>query len=315
MEYIVKYCPKCNGELHIPGDLKSCICIYCGEVFHPQEEEYHLNLETSQNCEKDYVKALSELSELIKSEEQLMSKFKRHSYSESFAEYVQTCSKVLKPIEQYSLLSDVNKIKAINEVTEALLKEIDRTVESRAQGGLKQYQKSNAIDQYRFFFAVYLVPMITSVNLSIGEALADNVVAEWNKKNPKHAFHKAHYDDIQKGFEQKHLCFITTAVCEALDKKEDCYELNSFRRFRDEYMMQSEEGIELVKEYYQVAPVIVTLINMQLDSRSNYESLWLQYLKPCLRDIEENKLEDCRKKYIQMVLKLKNKYYSVNSPA
>ncbi len=115
MEYIVKYCPKCNGELHIPGDLKSCICIYCGEVFHPQEEEYHLNLETSQNCEKDYVKALSELSELIKSEEQLMSKFKRHSYSESFAEYVQTCSKVLKPIEQYSLLSDVNKIKAINE--------------------------------------------------------------------------------------------------------------------------------------------------------------------------------------------------------
>lgn len=307
MEYTVKHCPKCNGELHIPSDLKSCICIYCGETFHPQEEETPINPETSLNIETEYQQALTGLYELIENNEQLMKKFTRDSYRTCFLEYTKTSAVVLKPVEQYSLISEANGRKAVEEVTEALLGEVDKNL-NRSQGGPKQHQKSYNIDQYRFFLAVYLVPMLTSINLSIGEALAEQVVEEWGRKYPKHAFQKAHYDEIQKGFERKGFCFITTAVCEALGKADDCYELNSFRKFRDEYMLETEEGEELVKEYYQIAPAIVTFINMQQDSKSSYENLWGQYLKPCLRELEENRLEECRNGYVQMLRELKIKF-------
>ena len=55
-------------------------------------------------------------------------------------------------------------------------------------------------------------------------------------------------------------CFITTAVCKYLGKNDNCEELTTLRKFRDEYMLSTEEGKKLVSQYYVEAPDIVTAL-------------------------------------------------------
>lgn len=54
-------------------------------------------------------------------------------------------------------------------------------------------------------------------------------------------------------------CFITTAVCDHLGLPDDSDFLNTFRKFRDEYM--GGKNSEELKKYYAEAPAIVEKIN------------------------------------------------------
>jgi hypothetical protein len=73
-------------------------------------------------------------------------------------------------------------------------------------------------------------------------------------------------------------------------------------------MMQTAERKDLVEEYYQIAPAIVTFIDTAPESKEKYSQLWKEYLQPCLQDIENNRPEDCEKHYTQMIMELKQKY-------
>jgi hypothetical protein len=72
-------------------------------------------------------------------------------------------------------------------------------------------------------------------------------------------------------------CFITTATCLALGKGDSCAELNVFRNFRDSWLLQQSDGIELVKDYYRIAPKIVNCIDLKRDQEI-YFSIWSKYL-------------------------------------
>lgn len=309
MEYIVKNCPKCNGELHIPENLKSCICMYCGENITLQEENSDIMPESLEAVETDYQKALESIKDLTDNCEQYMDNFKRSSYAGSFDNYSQLGISVLKPAERYASMSEQNYGKVLEEVTQTFIDSINNRIEEKTKNGLDKLRKSVITDQCRFFLAVYAIPMIRSLNYRISEPLADNIIEKWIKQYPKYSFLKASYTEIQNGFKHRGLCFITTAVCESLNKEDDCYELNAFRSFRDGYMLQSEEGKSLVEEYYQIAPAIVTFINMQPDSNDRYEGLWHEYLSPCLKDIEGKRFKDCEKRYTRMVRDLKKEYH------
>lgn len=88
------------------------------------------------------------------------------------------------------------------------------------------------------------------------------------------------------------LCFITTAVCKDDDKPDDCYELETLRKFRDEYMLTNPEYSKLVEEYYETAPAIVASINNRLDREEIYEMFLVDYITPAIKAIEngDNKL-------------------------
>lgn len=106
-------------------------------------------------------------------------------------------------------------------------------------------------------------------------------------------------DQFNKG------CFITTATCSALNKPDDCYELATFRRFRDTWLLRQDDGSALIKEYYRIAPLIVAGINRLPNSEEIYRSIWKEWLASCLTLIEQNKNEDCKIQYIEMVTSLK----------
>lgn len=103
-------------------------------------------------------------------------------------------------------------------------------------------------------------------------------------------------------------CFITEACCRSMGHSDDCYELQTFRSFRDNWLKKESDGITLIDEYYFIAPKIVELINNEENSSNIYRNIWNTYLSVCLHDIEKQDYKSCKERYICMVNELKNQY-------
>lgn len=103
-------------------------------------------------------------------------------------------------------------------------------------------------------------------------------------------------------------CFITTAVCGSFGKADDCFELTTFRKFRDEWLTAQPDGKSLIAEYYAVAPRIVDNINRLVNAKEIYQSIWQKYLAPCLKFIECGDNRSCKDRYIEMIRELKLRY-------
>ncbi len=114
------------------------------------------------------------------------------------------------------------------------------------------------------------------------------------------------YMNFMKKEPTKSNCFITTATIFALQKDDNCIELNLFRNFRDTFVKSRDEGIIL--DYYKIAPVICDKINQDPNHELIYNLIWENYLSKCLLFIENGKLEETFKLYKQMVEDLKIKY-------
>ena len=100
-------------------------------------------------------------------------------------------------------------------------------------------------------------------------------------------------------------CFITTAACEYFGKPDNCYELMMLRQFRDGWLAVQSGGEELIREYYRIAPYIVDELNTSEYRDAVYQDIWDCYIIPCVRLIEQNDYEPCRKLYERMVQNLK----------
>lgn len=305
MEYKVRRCPECNKEFPVPEDLEECICMYCGAKFRiqPEQEETETAPAMEEQLLSAYQQAMSGINILYEEYEKMLPQFTSQDYSPSFQEYTRKARSVLIPADRYALLSREAGERVVGEITEALLAFVESKVPSN-QGLFARNAGARRIDQFRFFLAVYLVPMLGHVRLGISEVLADRILNDWKKRYPGYEFKKATFEDLEEGFKRKGLCFITSAVCETLNKPDDCYELFRFRQFRDEYLAGTEEGKGLIEHYYRIAPVIVTYINLHSDAKERYRRIWETHLLPCLKDLEDDRQEDCRKRYTEMVERL-----------
>ena len=112
----------------------------------------------------------------------------------------------------------------------------------------------------------------------------------------------------ERAQQQNSGCFITTAVCSSFDKPDNCFELTTFRNFRDTWLAAQPDGKNLIAEYYSIAPAIVNKINRLADSAQIYKKIWQEYLVPCLNFIRDGDNLSCKNKYIEMVHTLKKIY-------
>lgn len=103
-------------------------------------------------------------------------------------------------------------------------------------------------------------------------------------------------------------CYITTAMCRDTGKPDDCAELQSLRKYRDEVMLRDAEGRSLVKEYYLTAPKIVSLINQELDHYQIYQALRERYIAPAASAAEAGEHAKALELYKSMVESLVQKY-------
>jgi hypothetical protein len=92
-------------------------------------------------------------------------------------------------------------------------------------------------------------------------------------------------------------CYISTAICTALGKDDDCPELSTLRRFRDEIMGARPAWAALVERYYREAPVIAERLAQQPElCRSLYED----HLVACLALIGAKRHDEAVERYAAM---------------
>lgn len=96
-------------------------------------------------------------------------------------------------------------------------------------------------------------------------------------------------------------CFLTTACVEHKGLPDDCHELTTMRRFRDEWLVDQPSGREEVAEYYAVAPCIVAHINARSDAGEVWEKLYQEYIQPCVAAVDAGEFERAHGVYRTMV--------------
>lgn len=98
-------------------------------------------------------------------------------------------------------------------------------------------------------------------------------------------------------------CFITTAICKTLGLPDDCYELQTLRKFRDTWF--TENNPDDIKQYYAEAPAIVAAIDSNAQSTHIYKVFNRDYIHPAIVAIEQGRNEDAYNIYKRLFLKAK----------
>lgn len=230
--------------------------------------------------------------------------FRRKTYDGIFTECHNKHKQTMHAIENLCK-------EAAEEEREVLLDQIAAVIPLHAQEAMqklpKRQKERDAVD-YNMNMAVYIVPLLTYEHQEYCEQIADQMVAKWNEMDITGlTLMRSKYEDIAGGF-KKGLCFITTAICESRSQPDDCYELTTLRSYRDSYLLHTEDGKALVEEYYEIAPGLVRIIDMQKDVKQVYEGLYEKWLMPCIRHIESGEADVCKALYVDMVQELKNTY-------
>jgi hypothetical protein len=118
------------------------------------------------------------------------------------------------------------------------------------------------------------------------------------------------YDEcpIYKGSSSSSSCYLTSACVYANGLPDDCYELETLRRFRDGWLAIQEGGKELIQRYYIVAPKIVSAINELTDRKEIYNRIYETMVLPCVKLIEEGKNEETMQLYRKITEELESEY-------
>lgn len=83
--------------------------------------------------------------------------------------------------------------------------------------------------------------------------------------------------------------------------------MQKLRGFRDTYIKSLPDGEDVIKEYYDVAPGIVSAINAREDKDAVYEDIYSTLLK-AEKMIDRKENEEAYTLYRDMVVSLKKTY-------
>lgn len=96
-------------------------------------------------------------------------------------------------------------------------------------------------------------------------------------------------------------CFLTTAACDVVGLEDDCWELQTLRKFRDSWLAHQPDGQADIERYYRLAPAIVTAINARNDAKDIWLSLYGKYIVPCALMAQVGRKTMARKRYGEMM--------------
>ena len=250
-----------------------------------------------------YLTAIEGLPRILDSAGSVLGDFRKNRYKDAFQKLYLESQPVLEALEQGYLMV-IDKDQYLTNMAEALAESASARVEACRRRGAKE----RVLMDLNLAMAVYLLPMVLEYRGESSRLFADKAVAAWKAKFPKTNIQAAEFTYIEQGFHKKY-CYITTAVCETLGRPDDCYELNLLRNYRDTYLASLPDGDELIRRYYDVAPSIVKHIGQSGHSGKIYQDIWLDYIQPCIRMIENGEAEECRKLYEDMVVTLEKKFF------
>lgn len=115
----------------------------------------------------------------------------------------------------------------------------------------------------------------------------------------------------QNQTKKKEGCFLTTACVNYAGLPDDCFELQILRNFRDNYLASSAEGKNLIRQYYAEAPIIVDLINSDLQREVVLNGI-LETVRKCVNYICCQRHSDALECYKKMYYHLRAQYITHN---
>lgn len=244
---------------------------------------------------------VNEFSEILFYFDDVKNAFSRKVYVEYFEKFCERTNDLYSSIEETYINS---------EEKQAFLTEIARFFVKKAESKLKRLNKRKReikVFEYNLSLVTYIFPSLLKFKKHSTDELSKEIEKLWNDMFPKQKVQVTSYEDINGGFKKK-FCYITTATCKALNKTNDCEELELFRNFRDNYLEKCDNGMVLIKKYYNLAPSIIKGIEKEKDFNSVYKYIWDKYLFNCCNLIKKNENELCKNKYEEMVKELSQKY-------
>lgn len=115
-------------------------------------------------------------------------------------------------------------------------------------------------------------------------------------------------DKWDKGETSSTGCFITTACVESQGLADDCKELNCFRMLRDEFVSTLPNGNELIKEYYEKAPMIVSAIEKTKKQNEVYSVLFKELVCKTVDLINAGRKQEAFNNCYLIIRDLERKY-------
>lgn len=101
-------------------------------------------------------------------------------------------------------------------------------------------------------------------------------------------------------------CFLTTACVDAMGMEDDCWVLESARKFRDTFMTETPEKAKEISEYYAIAPKVVEQINKRTDAKKVWKRFFWNDVIPFAESIGKNELEKAHELYKKLINKAKD---------
>jgi len=109
-----------------------------------------------------------------------------------------------------------------------------------------------------------------------------------------------YFDDSSSGG-----CYMTSACVDYMGKTDDCVELETMRKFRDEKLRFMPGGKAMIKEYYDVAPGVVMAINSSEKKDEYYQDIYNTIVR-CMEKIEAKEDKRAVALYLGMFYKYKD---------
>lgn len=309
-------CPHCGESMQAPVNRDEILCMFCGEKIElAKAEKPEMQVESGDpytgtasvnaaECQENLQFVLSHAGAVCQDYSEKVKAFKRNSYHTLFEEH---------KAENYAFYTSVKRTldNAAQEKVEEICGQIADAFIAAHEQALEQAGKKNerfALQMDKnMFMVIYVIPSIKEIRSARADRLADVICERWRKAFKDSNIMPSDYDSIMQGFRRK-LCYVTTAVCQNLNKGTDCEELRLIKEFRDGYLAATKEGQELIDEYYDIAPTLVKRIAKDAGAQEKYVWLWNTYLAPCVAYIKSGEPEHCRETYCDMMEKLREEY-------
>lgn len=100
-------------------------------------------------------------------------------------------------------------------------------------------------------------------------------------------------------------CFLTTACVGAMGMADDCWVLETARKFRDTFMAETTAKALEIKEYYEIAPAVVEAINKRQDAEKIWKRFFWGDIIPFVTEIQGGNLEVAHELYKKLIKKAK----------
>ncbi len=252
--------------------------------------------------------AIHILNSLLLEEVSYMDHYKQKLYQSRFEGTEEQLQPLLKYMEELWSQDREGFALHAHEWAAALAEAVEALARERMEKGKKR-EWQEWMDEKRAMMALYILPVFDKQRRDYADVLLNELFIQWNEAFPDYQVLKATYGEIMQGFKKRGFgCYITSAVCSAMNRSDDCYELSAFRKFRDDYLVNQPDGDALIREYYENAPKIVRAIDASEDAEQIYCQIWEHYLLPCLEEIEAGENEACKERYVGMVRELEKKF-------